>query len=139
MPRQPRTPKASERLFTTMCSIAGILCHEATEDEMGWDFLIEFPPEIYSGPAESRPAGNRAYVQIKSTTQSAPRAKLKLSNARQSSQHNDPWFVILFHHAAHREPKIYAIHFWEDLIIKASKQLGKRTLTGTCSTESICR
>lgn len=130
MARLPRIPKSSERQFATMCSNAGVLCHAASEDEMGWDFLIEFPPENYVGPAESKPAGSRAYIQIKSTTQNTPQIRLKLSNARQSSQHSEAWFVVLFHQPTHGVPRIYAVHFWKDLIYRSLKAARKADIDG---------
>ncbi|WP_193172116.1 hypothetical protein [Nisaea nitritireducens] len=130
MTRDRRLAKSAERHFSVMCSDAGLLCHSATEDEMGWDFLVEFPPNQYSGPAESMPAGSQAYVQIKSTTQAACQTRIKLTNARQSSQQKDPWFVVLFHQPKDQELKIYALHYWDDLIYKSLKAVRQADLEG---------
>lgn len=130
MGRARRIGKSAERLFSTMCSDAGLLCHSATEDEMGWDFLVEFPPHDYCGPAENAPAGSRAYVQIKSTSQKSPQTRIKLSNARHSSNHSDPWFLIFYHYIDDQNHIIYAKHFWKDLIYNSLKLSRKADLDG---------
>lgn len=123
MGRKPRVDKASERKFANLCSNAGILCQFVTEDETGWDCLVEFPPEGHVGPAESQPGGKRCYVQIKSRVQPAAQTEVTLSNARKMVQDFAPWFIVLFHEPKAGGQEIYAKHVWQDLITDSLKRI----------------
>ena len=130
MARKPRVDKASERKFAKLCSDAGIFCQIVTEDETGWDCLVEFPPEGHAGPAESQSGGKRGYVQIKSRVQRAAQTEITLSNARKMVQDPAPWFIVLFHEPHRGRPEIYAKHIWRDLIADSLKRIRQADIKG---------
>lgn len=138
MDRAPRIDKAAEHEFATLCSIGGVYPQKVSEDETGWDYLVEFPPDPSFVPADAQPAGRSAYAQIKSTIGRYRRTSITLSNARRMAQQSHPWFIVLFHRLPSGERRIYARHFWVELISEslkavreadlASEKLHKKTL-----------
>ncbi|MEI9406887.1 hypothetical protein [Mesorhizobium argentiipisi] len=139
MDRQPRVDRASEYEFATICANAGVHPQKVSEDETGWDYLVEFPPDPNFAPADAQPAGRSAYAQIKSTIGRYHRTSITLSNARRMAQQGHPWFIVLFYRLPSGERRIYARHFWIELISEslkavraadlANEKLHKKTLT----------
>ncbi|MDG4900523.1 MULTISPECIES: hypothetical protein [unclassified Mesorhizobium] len=130
MSRRPRVDKASEYAFATICANAGVHPQQVSEDETGWDYLVEFPPDPDFTPADAQPAALSAYSQIKSTTGRIVRTSITLSNARRMAQQSHPWFVVLFHRLPSGETRIYAKHFWIDLITESLRAVRKADLAG---------
>lgn len=119
-----RLARFAETSFATLCASAGALCHQAQEDENGWDFLVEFPVEMVAGPADTQPPGNRAFVQIKSTKTDRISCSIKLSNALKAAQSRDPWFVVMMVED-NGAPKIYSVHIWKDQIERSLRAVRK--------------
>ena len=112
-----RLPRFAELTLQGLCAEAGALCHRVDEDESGWDFLVEVPPEPFAGPADTHPPAKSAYVQVKSAQKGRLTCRLKLSNALRAAQSPQPWFVLLVIAGARKERvKLYAVHVWEDLM-----------------------
>jgi hypothetical protein len=127
-----RLPRFAETKLQNLCAEAGALCHEVTEDESGWDYLVEFPPKPHAGPAESAPPNAASYVQVKSTETAQMSCRIKLSNALRAAQSPQPWFIVFM--KAHKKTHgvtIYAIHFWEDLIRRTLEAVRKAEVKGT--------
>jgi len=122
-----RLARFAETSFANLCADAGVLCNESQEDENGWDYLAEFPPDAAVGPADTHPPAKRAFVQIKSTRNNRPSCAVKLSNALKAAQSRDPWFVVLMTETR-AKPKIYAVHIWGDLIEKSLKAVRQATI-----------
>lgn len=91
---------------------------DLTQAESGWDRLVEFPEKVFAGPADTHPPRSVAYVQVKSVhKRSPPTCRVKLSNALRAAQSPQPWFVVLVTAPTPKyPPRIYAVHFWEELI-----------------------
>jgi hypothetical protein len=120
-PRQSRmirrVPRFAETKFENLCAIAGALCHQAEEDESGWDYFVEFPAQHPPGPADTHPPPKSAFVQVKSVRQYRLTRRVKLSNALRAAQSPHPWFVVLVIANARNEPaRLYGVHVWKDLI-----------------------
>jgi hypothetical protein len=141
-----RLPQFAEREFARQCSVYGALCHKAGEDENGWDYLVEFRRnKTVSGPADTQPPGQSAYVQIKSLGRGRPTCSIKLSNALKAAQSRQPWFIVLVMPSPDQGSKIYAVHVWEQLISKSlqavraaeykKKALNKRRITVSFSSQ----
>ncbi|WP_095788741.1 hypothetical protein [Mesorhizobium sp. WSM4312] len=128
MERKPRVARASEYGFATICANAGVHPQKVSEDETGWDYLVEFPPDPDFSPAGAQPPGVSAYSQIKSTTGRTVSTSITLSNARRMAQQSHPWFIVLFHRLPSGETRIYAKHFWIDLITESLKAIRKADL-----------
>lgn len=122
-----RLARFAETSFANLCADAGVLCNESQEDENGWDYLAEFPPDAAVGPADTHPPAKRAFVQIKSTRNNRLSCAVKLSNALKAAQSRDPWFIILMMETQ-AKPKIYAVHIWGDLIAKSLKAVRQATI-----------
>jgi hypothetical protein len=76
-----RLARYAETRFANLCAHSGALCHESQEDENGWDYLVEFPDDAATGPADTHQPGKQAFVQVKSTRNGRLSCSLKLSNA----------------------------------------------------------
>jgi len=117
-----RLARFAELQLPTLCAEVGALCHQVEEDESGWDFLVEFPPKAYAGPADTHPARKCAYVQVKSAQRQRLSCRLKLSNALLAAQSPHPWFVVLGVARTRNKPlKLYAVHVWEELMRRTLK------------------
>jgi hypothetical protein len=110
-----RLARYAETRFANLCASSGALCHESQEDENGWDYLVEFPEDVASGPADTQPPGKQAFVQVKSTRNGRLSCSLKLSNALKAAKSRAPWFIILMVDA-NPVPKTYAVHVWTNEI-----------------------
>ena len=123
-----RTPQLAEHSFASMCARRGAVCNKSTEDETGWDFVVEFPAHTRPGlPADMAPGSLCCLVQVKSTTLGRPRTQVKLSNALRFANAPLPCFVVLFVYGRDEyDPAVYVAHFWHDLIgrtLEAARRL----------------
>lgn len=116
--------KYAERAFESLCACAGATCNRSLEDEYGWDHLVEFPAEAVAGlPPDLQPAHVAAFVQVKSTTGKKAQCVLKLSNALRFAKSTSPCFLVLMVVGERPElTRIYAVHFWEQLIARTLKR-----------------
>ena len=118
-----RLGRPAQDEFKLLCSSAGITCNSASEDDHGWDFLIEFESETGKNITADKLGGIRkALVQVKSTHGKIPKTRIKLSNAVKFSKDELPCFIVLFHYDANGENKIYVRHFWRELIERSLKR-----------------
>lgn len=99
-----------------MCADQGAVCNMSTEDETGWDFVVEFPARLPLGlPSDMRPGDVACLVQVKSTTLGRPATRLKLSNALRFANAPLPCFVVLFVYARNGDGRgIYVSDFWRE-------------------------
>lgn len=113
-------PDWAEQKFALLCAEAGVIQNRSIQDRMGWDFLVEFPAKrLPMLPHDMQSTEKSARVQIKSRANGQPVAKIKLSNALRFAKDPAPCFVVLF--LGSDNPRIYAKHFWTDLIAKSLK------------------
>jgi hypothetical protein len=118
-----RLPQFAERHFASLCAAAGVVCNRSEEDELGWDFLLQFPARRTPGrPADMEPAGPEAFVQVKSTRSRPLLARTKLSNALNAAQSTRPFFIVLITPGG-SGPHAYAKHFWEAEIARALRRV----------------
>ncbi|WFU04503.1 hypothetical protein QA648_27360 (plasmid) [Rhizobium sp. CB3171] len=121
--RRPRIGRSGEHSFGQLCADAGVLCQDVTEDESGWDHLVEFPTRESNGPADAQEVARHAYVQTKATGGRTAKTQIILSNALKAAQHKSPWFVVLFHAPANGLRRIYAIHIWKALMTESLRSV----------------
>jgi hypothetical protein len=117
-----RLPKWAELKFESQCAAADAIAHPPEEDQNGWDYFVEFPQQIYPGPADTHPPAKSAYVQIKSARKRKLTCRVTLSNALKAAQSTQPWFLVLvFVDKKTASAEVYAVHLWEDFIRRALK------------------
>jgi len=118
-----RLPDFAENHFAALCAEAGVVCNPSKQDELGWDFFIQYlEHRDPSKPADSQPAGVEALVQVKSTRAAPFVARVKLSNALRAAQARQPFFVVLVV-AGGDTQAIYAKHFWRGEIERTLKRV----------------
>jgi hypothetical protein len=117
-----RLPKWAELQFESQCAAADAIAHPPEEDQNGWDYFVEFPQQIYPGPADTHPPAKSAYVQIKSARKRKLTCRVTLSNALKAAQSIQPWFfALVFVDKKTSSVEVYAVHVWEDFIRRALK------------------
>lgn len=119
-------PLHAERRFSELAAAYGATCNKSTEDEKGWDYLLQFQarqlpriPLDMVGPTRS------CFIQIKSNSGAFRGVRLKLSNALEFATNKSPCFVVLFPYDEDAKPQndIFVLHFWEREIEKTLKKV----------------
>lgn len=133
--RQPRYSKLAELEFEHFCGQIDAVCNRVSDDQTGWDFIVEFrPDDDPEVPPDLRPAPRRAFVQIKHSTSESNVCELKLSNALRYAEDEQPWFVIFFSYdeGSSKPGNVYVKHIWTSemgTILRESRRahvLGKK-------------
>ena len=115
-----RTGRPAQDEFKLLCSLSGLTCNRSDEDDHGWDFIVEFPASADTRqPLDKAPGPRQALIQVKSTQGQSSRTRIKVSNALKMAKSNLPSFVVLFQYDSKGNNRIYARHFWIDLIRRA--------------------
>jgi hypothetical protein len=119
-----RLPRFAEYHVAALCADAGVICNKASEDELGWDFLLSFPaPAVPGRPADKRAGALEALVQVKSKRGPPLTARMKLSNALRAAQTRQPCFIVLVVEGEVGAPLVYARHIWESEIARSLKRV----------------
>lgn len=115
----------AEDNFSALCSIAGVTRNKSQQDQAGWDYIIDFPPEASVDlSSDLRPVDISARVQVKSRRSSKASARLKLSNALRFAKNLQPCFIVLYMVENNDStPRIFAKHFWVDEISHTLKRI----------------
>lgn len=120
-----RIGKFSETIFMSLCEKNDAVCNPSTDDQHGWDFIVEIPaiadPKL---PPDKQPQIIRILAQIKATKINSRSVRIKLSNALKMVESDLPCFLFLFWHNKYDcdTYKIFAIHVWQDLIERILKK-----------------
>lgn len=126
-----RLPRWAELAFESRCAAAGALAHSPDEDQNGWDYFVEFPPQSHPGPADTHPPAKSAHVQIKSKRKRKLTCRVSLSNALKAAQSTQPWFLVLVVvENETSQAEIYAVHLWEKFVRRALKAVRIAENTG---------
>jgi len=114
----------AEDTFQQCGSGTGITINPTRRDKRGWDFIAEWDEVPIKSIARDRQVIARAArVQVKSSRQPRPTAKLKLSNALRFVEANEPCFVVLYWlNRKKTGVEVYARHFHADLIAATLKR-----------------
>lgn len=112
-----RSGRPAQDEFKLLCSQGNITCNPSSEDDHGWDFIIEImAPESDNLPADKVSAPRQVLVQVKSTNSKFAKTRIKLSNALKFAQTALPCFIVLFQYKKGKRQHIYARHFWKTLM-----------------------
>ncbi|QIG94423.1 hypothetical protein [Bradyrhizobium sp. 6(2017)] len=117
-----RPAKFGERLFATLCSDGGAKASKTEEDENGWDYFVELPNAPHSGPLDTQPAEQAAFVQVKSKTTRGLSVSVKLSNALKAAASPLPFFIVMVVISKATKPKLYAKHVWAEMMTIALRE-----------------
>ena len=117
-----RLGRPAQDKFKLLCSQAQVTCNSSSEDDYGWDFIIEIPTSADPGlPADKRPTPTPVLIQVKWTGGQLARTTMKVSNALILAKSELPCFVVLFHETGDRG-RIYVRHFGKELIRRALRR-----------------
>lgn len=101
-------------ICTTPGADVGAVVNKASDDQHGWDLLVELePPFSKSLPADLQTRVVQSAVQVKTTRSTSSAARLKLSNAVKAAKSPLPCFVFLLRYTdANAEPEVFGRHVW---------------------------
>ena len=126
-----RAGRPAEKKFELLCSQHDITCNSSNQDDFGWDFVLDIPDmTTHTIAADTTPPTRQALVQIKSTTSNNLRVRLKLSNALNLSNLQLPCFLVLFQKSKQNDCRIYARHFWKELMEHSLKRARLASVEG---------
>lgn len=113
--------RKGEVLFRGYCVDHDVTCNKAYDDDYGWDYFIEFPPDKKPNtPIDMHPAHSSALVQVKATRNyGSMSCQLKLSNALRMAKSPQPFFLVLIQIKRGQEPRVFVRHVWTDFITQA--------------------
>jgi hypothetical protein len=107
----------------------GITVNKATEDERGWDYILEFPvpprtPTDFHLPLDKAPGLIRCFVQVKSTDGQKRSCSVTLSNWESLVKCPLPAFFLALEFDHNIEcQRAFLVHIGEEYIGKALKRL----------------
>lgn len=87
-----------EAQFRALCASAGLVANKAERDKMGWDFIVELPPEAVSEVVtlDQRPNALSCRIQLKTHwREEKDRVALSLSAAERLAKDPGPSFVLV--------------------------------------------
>lgn len=112
-----------EKEFSLLCTQQGATSNGSTEDDHGWDHIVEVEPaNKLSLPADLRDGITRAFVQVKSTAGRQRKTRVKLSNALKAIQTDLPCFLVLMVFEGNELTEVRIRHFWTNEIERALKR-----------------
>lgn len=126
-----KLPRWAEKFFSLKCSEGGATCSRPDEDVNGWDYLVEFPPQVHCGPAETTPPISKAFAQVKSTRKRKGVIEVKLSNVLKACRSTDPWFLFLVSYdESLKQCVMHGRHVWTDLMRFGLAEVRKADVAG---------
>ncbi len=109
--------RLGEKKFSELCTQQSATCNASTEDEHGWDYIVEFDPGHQTTlPADLRDGIIRSLVQVKATQGKKQVARIKLSNALKAIQTDLPCFLVLLVFDGTELAGLFVRHFWNEEI-----------------------
>jgi hypothetical protein len=132
----PRTPgqkkgKLGEKHVDSLATAAGFTVQTPTEDEHGWDRMLELETATNSGKSLDHRAGPlTAFLQIK-TTSSRTKESIKLDVLERMAKDSVPWFIMFVVLGQDNKPAdIHVVHVGRDLIELVLKRLRVEAANG---------
>lgn len=115
----------AEDTFQAIGTGTAITINPTRRDRRGWDFIAEWDEDLAVGvPRDRQVVARAARVQVKSSRQSKPTARLKLSNALRFVEASEPCFVVMYWlDRARSGVEVFARHFDEELIAATLKRV----------------
>lgn len=116
--------RSGEKRFSLLCSEAGVTCNPSTEDDHGWDHVVQFPfQHSRCVPADMQHRLPAVFVQTKSHEADGLKVTMKLSNAVSLAKSINPCFVVLATLPDDGKPgSWHAVHVWGKLLERILKR-----------------
>ena len=122
--------RLGEARFAVMCAEARLLAQRPTDDQNGWDFLVEFPS---AGDEEDDgvPQPRQALVQVKTVWEGARDVDLRLSAAARLGKSPFPSFLCILEVANTGEVvRLHVMHMWTPLLDRVLTKLREMRAAG---------
>lgn len=130
----------AEDILQASATGTGITINPPRRDRKGWDFIAEWDVALDAClPADRQKLGRTARIQVKSSRQPKPTARLKLSNALRFAEAVEPCFVVVYWlNRSKSGVEIYARHFDQDLISRTLLRAREADRDGETEHHKIC-
>lgn len=120
--------RLAEARVRNLAAKKSLTCNKASQDDKGWDFILEFPYGACSDsdlkpPLDQAPTPPKCMIQAKGTRSDDPYRSVKLSNWRQLALNPLPAFFFVQEYEMGVESDTFLIHVGEDYIRKVLKRL----------------
>lgn len=128
--RENKIGKLGEKELSKWATQMDCTINKSIEDEEGWDFIIEFPPD-FSPDGEPLPLDKvdsplKCWIQVKSTDDSLGKRSVNLRNWLRLVKTPYPAFFLVVEFNGKDEPqKAFLVHIGEEYIRKVLKRLRK--------------
>lgn len=127
----PRVTRVAETTIKRLGEIAGAVVNPVSDDQNGWDCIIEFDAVSSPLPKDLAPPGLMLLAQVKSSLAGAQTCQLTLSNALKFARHPLPCFVLLVSYENGPDNEvIYVRHVWDGLIKQILRRVREAEVEG---------
>jgi len=132
MNRNVKLGKLGEKTFDAWCTSVELVANKSNEDEMGWDFYVEFPfKKSGSTPMDMQPTPIECKIQVKATRKHDKKIDIEVSNLFRLIRTLMPVFICIFEFDEKDQViSAYLIHIWEDIIGKTLKRVRELDVSG---------
>lgn len=129
---KPRTDRNAEGEVARLCRALGASVQDVTEDDHGWDLLVEFPSQVQTAFPDVDPPLTRCFIQVKSTRSRRTSTRVKLSNALKFANDGTPCFVALatYPGGPKKHEALYLRHVWATDMAQALKAAREASAEG---------
>lgn len=105
----------------------------ATEDDNGYDLIVEFPSRVETAFPDIDPPLTRCLIQVKSVQSRRQTTRVKLSNALKFAKDTLPCFVVLvtYPNNPRSHEAVYLRHIWTTDMMEALKSARQNSAKGT--------
>ena len=114
MIRAARTDRNAEEDVARLCRGAGASIQRVTEDDHGYDLIVEFPSQVQTAFPDTDPPLTRCLIQVKSVRSRRLATRMKVSNALKLAKESLPCFIALvtYPDRTTQHEAIYLRHIW---------------------------
>lgn len=132
MSPRPRPDRNAQGEVARLCRALGASVQDVTEDDHGWDLLVEFPPRVETAFPDLDPPLTRCLIQVKSTQSRRTSTRVKLSNALKFANDTTPCFVVLATYpTGPKKPEaLYLRHIWATDMAQALRAAREKASKG---------
>lgn len=115
-----------EDCFQALCTKEGFSVNRSSRDRMGWDFIIEWPPQSQNSdlPSDKLDQTLSAMVQVKATHKGNTRIVCRLSSLQRLANRSLPTFIYVAVFDDRKElVEAYVVHVAGEFLAKLLKAL----------------
>ena len=125
MARARRTDRQAEDDVAGLCRDLGATIQRVTEDDNGYDLVVEFPSQVETAFPDIDPPLTRCLIQVKSVQSRRRTTRMKVSNALKLAKDSLPCFIALVTYPGktNQNEAIYLRHIWSREMAEALEVL----------------